>query len=108
MVSGRSPRAKRRVALRNAVLIGLLMAGMTSACRNACQSTCVQLADFTRDCGQPVPDTDIDLCLDNQQDKSAEDLDTCREFGSREALQSQLTCDDLVLLWGDVAQGGNP
>ncbi|MEN0067180.1 MAG: hypothetical protein AAGA48_33925 [Myxococcota bacterium] len=106
MVVGTRARAViRRVATSNAVALVVLALGTASACRNPCQNVCVRLAEFSRDCGVAVPDADVNACFDAQQDVSTEDAQSCRDFGSPQALDNNLNCDDLDLLWGEAARG---
>lgn len=96
------PRGLRAIPVVAAVL---LLGALSGGCRNACQSTCVQLAEFSRECGIAVPDEQIDACFEAQRDVSPEDRESCRSYGGAQALDDTLSCQDLDLLWGDQAAG---
>jgi hypothetical protein len=64
---------------------------------NPCQEICGRMAAYARDCGYDVPASEVAACQDAQAgDASADDRDVCREFGSRQEIREQWTCDDVA------------
>lgn len=86
----------------------LVLAATAAGCRNACQSTCVQLAEFSRECGISVSDADVDACIADQADAPDEARPICRESGGGQDIDSLLSCDDMPLFWGEDLAGGDP
>ncbi len=81
--------------------LGIGLGLLVSGCDNPCQSLCVNLADYGDECGAPWTDGDIDACVDDQSNPSADDARTCRDYGTPERLRREWTCDD-VTLYRDV------
>lgn len=82
--------------LRLPLLLGL--AALQAGCRNECQELCLRLADYAVECGQSVPEAEIDACV--EQEASASDKKVCRDFGDVETIRNEWTCDDLAVYWG--------
>jgi hypothetical protein len=52
-------------------------------------------------CGITVPDGQLQTCLDEQRGKgSKDDRETCRQFGSMNAIEQNWTCEDLQDFFG--------
>lgn len=98
----------RGVVLRNVAMLGLLALTAATGCRNACQNMCDRLADFSRECGVSVGEGEVVDCVDAFASAPSEDLATCRDFGSPQAIDNALSCDDMALIWGDAADGQVP
>ena len=75
-------------------LVGLAVG--LSSCQNSCQQICGRMASYARDCGYTVTANQVQECVSEQAgDASKEDRAVCRDLGSRSAIRSQWTCDDL-------------
>jgi hypothetical protein len=74
------------------LVLGIAIA--SAGCGNACQQICGRMAAYARDCGYDVPNDEVQACMAEQAD--ATDRDVCREFGSRETIREQWTCDDVA------------
>jgi len=73
-----------------------LAAGL-AGCGNPCQQICGRMAAYARDCGYEVPASEVSACMEAQGgDASADDRDVCREFGGRQEIREQWTCDDVA------------
>lgn len=85
----------RRDMLRPMRLI-LFASVLLGGCQNSCQQVCSRMAKFAEDCGHDVGGDQIQACIDGQAGTaSAEDRQTCREFGSLSAIEEEWTCDDV-------------
>ena len=82
--------------MRKLVVVVAALAGLT-ACRNACQDICIDMAAVAQDqCGLTVYDDDIDLCIDAQKDITGEERQACNEFGGEDKIAEEWTCDDIA------------
>lgn len=86
---------------------GLVVATALTGCGNACQALCETMAEYGDECGAPWTQGDIDACIVAQASATAEDVRTCRDFGTPDRLRREWSCDDVLLYrGGDVPSGG--
>jgi hypothetical protein len=91
--------ANRRLAGVDMSRLALLIAGISlvAGCENSCQNLCVQMADYSADCGRVVSDSELQTCINEQSSAASDELQACRDFGLPDVVRRQWTCDDLNL-----------
>ncbi len=77
-----------------ALLIG--SAALSAGCKNACQQACVRMADYAEECGNPVSQDEIQICIQDQGTVSGPERDACQVYGTPDAIRTEWSCDDLA------------
>ena len=75
-----------------------LSALLLSACRNDCQQVCQNMADVAKDeCNKEFSQEEINGCMDTYRKKNltAEQLDTCEEYG--DTIAKEWDCEEIEL-----------
>lgn len=75
----------------------LLAAVALSGCDNSCQTLCVNMAQYSEECGRSVSDSELQACIDAFEDPSAEEQQACRDFGQPDVIAREWTCEDVNL-----------
>jgi hypothetical protein len=73
-----------------------LAALFLSGCRNDCQQVCQNMADIAEDkCEKGFSQDELNQCMDTYRKKnlSAEQLDTCKEYG--DTIEKEWDCEDI-------------
>lgn len=85
--------------------IAVLFVGGLTACGNACQDTCKELAAYAEECGYTVNEEEVDKCIDDfaRANTSPEDRDHCKEFV--DDVSAEWTCDEAARYMG--IEGGS-
>jgi hypothetical protein len=83
----------------------LVLLAVLAGCDNSCQTLCVQMADFSAECGRTISDAELQSCLTSFESVEAEERQTCRDFGNPDVIRREWTCDDLNL-FRDVGNSG--
>lgn len=78
----------------------LLGTALLWGCDNSCQALCVQMAEFSAECGRTISDAELETCMDDFASPAAEERQSCRDFGNPDVLRREWTCDDLNLFRG--------
>jgi|GEM_PF-2046448 len=97
-------RALRRAPLAAIAVLAPLLLG---SCRNACQSICVELADYAkRDCGLDFGQDQIDQCVSDYAVANLPDGEAkaCRQEKGKVA--DQWSCSDLEFYFGETGDTG--
>ena len=71
---------------------------LLSACRNDCQQVCQNMADVAEsECNKEFSQEEINGCMDNYRKKNltAEQLDTCEEYG--DTIAKEWDCEEIEL-----------
>lgn len=85
--------------MRTLLILTLTLAG----CQNSCQQICSRMAEFAEDCGHTVPGDQVKACIEAQAGSaSADDRQTCRAFGSLSSIETEWTCEDVAVYFGEV------
>ena len=97
-----------RLAFVRAAIAALALVALT-ACRNSCQDICRDLVRYAEnDCGYPVPDGQLDACVDEHRRKELQEgqRDACAQASETE-FQDEWTCDEAGSFLGlNGASGG--
>jgi uncharacterized membrane protein len=74
---------------------------LTTACSNACQAICHDMAAYAEDCGYIVADGELDSCVDAFSSASLPDgqKGVCQEHGGN--LKEEWSCQDVGDYFGD-------
>ena len=83
-----------------AVLLGCVW---LAGCDNSCQTLCVQMADYSDECGRTVSASEVATCIEDFDDATSDELKVCRDYGAPDVVRRQWTCDDLNL-YRDVSE----
>ena len=70
---------------------------VVAGCENSCQNLCVQMADYSEDCGRTITEAELQACIDEQSSAGPAELQVCRDYGLPDVVRRQWTCDDLNL-----------
>jgi len=91
--------------MRKLAVVVLTLAGLT-ACNNACQDTCKELASYAEECGYTVPDEQVDKCIDDfaRGNTTPEERDHCKDFVDN--VSDEWTCDEAAQYMGLESGGG--
>ena len=91
--------------MRQLALAIIVVSGLT-ACGNACQDTCKELASYAEDCGYVVNEEEVDACIDDfsRANTTAEERDHCKEFVDN--VSDEWSCQEAARYMGVEAGGG--
>ncbi len=65
-----------------------------TACKNDCQSICVELNAFAEECDYAFTNEMMDECLENQGNKTSEEKQNCSV--AADLVREEWTCEDLA------------
>ncbi len=75
-----------------------------SACDNACQTLCSHMADYARECGRNISESEVAACETSWAAPTADERAACAEFGDPLVLRRQWTCEDVNLEFDAAAE----
>jgi hypothetical protein len=87
-----------------------LVLALGTACHNACQDICDEMANYAEDkCGFTVGADQIAACVDAEAGKNLDrdDRQACRQFGNRRSIDAEWGCEELADYFDAPAGGGD-
>lgn len=75
----------------------LALAALLSGCGNSCQSLCVTMAEYSRECGNTVSESEIEVCINSFASVEPEERQACQDFGTPDLVRREWTCEDINL-----------